>query len=614
MNNTSVFLYRFFVAVSIALLLSGSLAADELTAKEKKAVKSIGKTIDRAGRLFKTKKYASAAEKIAQAQEKLLRLAKDADKELLAIIAPEYQRLSTAHELLIKNGQKLDKLPPLPEPLVSETTENVSFKSQVAAVLVNNCGNCHVRQARGDFSAANYSALMDSTHVATGKPDESRIVEVIVDGEMPPGNRKVSKDDLNILQQWIAQGAKFDGIDPTANLNSLGSDTSRNSDSMAVAKPTGSESVSFGTDVAPVLIEKCGSCHIDRDRPQGNFSMATFRRLIRGGDGGAPIAAGDANKSGLIARLRGDGVRVMPPRDKLDEKTIAMFETWINEGAKFDGDDARKPVKTIAAIAKANAQTHEQLFDDRIALAKKNWKLVMSEDVQSVVTTKNFRIVGNAGENCLQTIQSMLEDLTTKSSNELKLNADEPLVKGGLTFFVFERRYDFNELGVMVVGHELPKEINSYWQSETVDAFGALLLTKNKEPGTAKLDLAVQLGSLYAASLAPDTPRWFSDGFGRYLAARLLPRDESVKSWDSESEQVIAELKNPGDGIDGKLGPKKTALASYQLIRQLKKGELQKLLRQSQKQSSFVGAFEQLYGKTPTEYFRQRNPKRSRPR
>lgn len=614
MINISGFIRLIIVTVSVLLFSCGVLSADEPTAKEKRSVKAIGKTIDRAGRLFKTKKFAAAAEKISQAQKNLMAMAGGADAELLALIQPEYLRLSTAHKLLTKNGQKLAKLKSLPEPLVADADQKISFKAQVAAVLVNNCGNCHVRQQRGDFSAANYSALMDSTHVATGKPDESRIVEVIVDGDMPPGNRKVSEKDLKILKQWIAEGAKFDGDDRAAGLNSFATPAANRQGRVEIAKPSGSETVSFGVDVAPVLIEKCGSCHIDRNQPQGNFSMTNFRRLLRGGDGGAPIAAGDAKSSGLIARLHGDGVRVMPPRNKLDAKTISKIETWINEGAKFDGDDARKPLKTIAAVAKANSQTHAQLFADRTALAEKNWKLVMSEELENLITTDDFRVVGSADKDRLTAIQSMLESLAKKTSDALKLKSEGSLIKGGVTIFVFERRYDFNELGVMIVGHELPKELTSYWSSDTVDAFGSLLLTKNKEPESVQVDLAVQLGALYAASLAADTPRWFADGFGYYAAAKVLPRDERVKAWDNQAAEVVAELKNPSDVIDGKLGAEKTALASFHLVRQLKNAQLQKLLNQTRKKSSFTDAFQELFGKPPTEYFRQRSPKRPRPR
>lgn len=601
-------------AICFLLFASGTLTADDPTPKEKRSVKSIGKIIDRAGRLFKSKKLEAAADKISEAQKKLAAIADGADAELLALVKPEYSRLSTAHKLLTESGQKLAKLLPLPAPVAVNGDAKISFKSQVAPILLSNCGNCHVRQQRGEFSAANYGALMDSTHIATGKPKESRIVEVIVDGEMPPGNKSVPEKDLEVLKQWIAEGAKFDGDDPTANLNSLGPAMNNNARPMAIAKPTGSETVSFGKEVAPVLIEKCGSCHIDRDRPQGNFSMANFRRMLRGGDGGSPIAAGDAMNSALIARLHGDGVRVMPPRNKLDEKTISMIETWINEGAKFDGDDARKPTKTIAAVAKANSQTHSELFASRTKLAEKNWKLVMSEDVENVVASENVRVIGSADKDRVKKIQSMLEDLAGKTAEVLKLKSEGALIKGGATFFVFERRYDFNELGVMIVGHDLPKDVVSHWNSDTVDAFGSLLLTKNKEPESAYVELTIQLGALYAASMAPDTPRWFSDGVGHYVAARILPRDEQVKSWDNQSAEVISQLKNPADLINGKLGEKKTALASFHLVRQLKSAQLTRLLQLTREKVSFTDAFQELFGKPPSEYFRPQRPKRSRPR
>ena len=608
---------RFYlIALTVLFLLPTfahqARAQESATTKEKRSVASIGKIIDRAGRLYKSGKYKSAADKISDAQKKLMSLAKEADAELHALIQPEYKRLSKAHQLLIDKKQKLKALAALPAPANAESIA-VSFKTQVAPILVANCGNCHVRQQRGDFSTATYDALMDSTHVATGKPDESRIVEVIVDGEMPPGNRKVAEKDLQILKQWIAAGAKFDGDNSAANLNDLAPRPARDARPMAVAKPTGGETVSFGLHVAPVLIEKCGSCHIDRDRPQGGFSMATFRQLLRGGRSGTPIAAGESMKSALIARLSGDGVEVMPPRNKLDQNTISLITKWIDEGAKFDGNNPRTGTKMIAASAKANSQTHAELFADRKTLAGKNWKLVMSDIQSTSLENDQVRVVGSAEKSRLSALKSMADTLIEKTAATLKANANKPLVKGGITIYVFETRYDFNELGVMIAGHKLPKDTSSYWQSDPVDAFGSILLSKNKEPQSAEATLAAQIGALYASNLAPDVPRWFADGVGHQTASRILPRNETVKSWTAAATETAAQIQNPADLLSGRLGEQKTAMASLFLVQQLKKSQLNNLLNLTQEKQSFIEAFQQQFGKTPEEFFR-RSGRRDRPR
>jgi len=43
--------------------------------------------------------------------------------------------------------------------------------------------------------------------LVAGKPDESYLVERIRDAEMPPGEKKVPREKLAVIERWIAQGA-----------------------------------------------------------------------------------------------------------------------------------------------------------------------------------------------------------------------------------------------------------------------------------------------------------------------------------------------------------------------------------------------------------------------
>ncbi len=303
---------------------------DEPTAKQKRSVNAIAKVIDRADRLYKSKKYESSAEKIIEAEQQIMRLATEADADLISLIQPEYDRLAQQHKLLIEQGQKLQELKPLPAPIVAGM-KPVSFKSEVAPILITNCGRCHVRARRGNFSAASYRSLMDSTHVSSGMPNKSRLIERIVDGEMPPDG-KVAEKDLESLKQWIAQGAKFDGEGPGQDITALtGMTLAPDRTAIEVSKPTGNETVSFGLDVAPILIKNCASCHIDRNPPRGGLSMATFMQLLRGGDSGNLLVPGTSADSSIVRRLQAEGATVMPPTGKLDAKWIDLITKWIDE-------------------------------------------------------------------------------------------------------------------------------------------------------------------------------------------------------------------------------------------------------------------------------------------
>jgi hypothetical protein len=72
------------------------------------------------------------------------------------------------------------------------------------------------------FSMASYNALMQgkggASVIERGKADRSRMMEVLISGEMPQNGGKLSDDNIKLLTAWINQGAKFDGDDPAANI------------------------------------------------------------------------------------------------------------------------------------------------------------------------------------------------------------------------------------------------------------------------------------------------------------------------------------------------------------------------------------------------------------
>lgn len=100
--------------------------------------------------------------------------------------------------------------------------------------------------------------------------------------------------------------------------------------------------VSFTRDVAPLLVARCGGCHVTGMR--GNLSMASFAALEKGTPKGPVIAPGNSKASRLVAVLESGKM----PRDaaKLDPSDLAKITTWIDEGAKFDGASPQAPLAT----------------------------------------------------------------------------------------------------------------------------------------------------------------------------------------------------------------------------------------------------------------------------
>ena len=94
----------------------------------------------------------------------------------------------------------------------------------------------------------------------------------------------------------------------------------------------GRPSPSFSADIAPILTNRCAiaKCHVV-DGPH-DIDLRTYDTLIKGGDEGAIVIAGDAKESEIVEEIA-EGK--MPPEGPLlDAAQIQLIVDWINEGAK----------------------------------------------------------------------------------------------------------------------------------------------------------------------------------------------------------------------------------------------------------------------------------------
>lgn len=101
----------------------------------------------------------------------------------------------------------------------------VSFKQQVAPILVRRCLACHDdRKASGGLSMATFAALrrggktMAESIVEPGDPDSSELIASIQPGapvRMPYRQPPLPRVEIDTLTRWVAEGAAFDGPSAT---------------------------------------------------------------------------------------------------------------------------------------------------------------------------------------------------------------------------------------------------------------------------------------------------------------------------------------------------------------------------------------------------------------
>jgi WD40 repeat protein len=107
----------------------------------------------------------------------------------------------------------------------------VTFTKDIAPILVAKCLACHnAEKAKGNYRLHNFDALMKpgsskDAPVVPGKPADSKIYQLITatneEDRMPQKDDVLALTQISAIQNWIAQGAKFDGPDRNTPLAML---------------------------------------------------------------------------------------------------------------------------------------------------------------------------------------------------------------------------------------------------------------------------------------------------------------------------------------------------------------------------------------------------------
>lgn len=545
-----------------------------ITPEQRRLITDFESEISIAGRLYTNDKFDEAAAKVGNAQKVLMKLLESKDPALLKAIKPLYSKLEKAHALLELEGAQLEALPTW-ETLTTEgakPTEQLSFKTDIAPILIANCGNCHVNNRRGQFSMATFKDLSDGVKgvkvVRPGGGKGSRIVEVIESGTMPPNGNKVPEADVAKLLKWIDDGAKFDGPDPAAPLNSYGRGNmpAQPEEPDTVAKPTGKETVKFSTDIAPLLVANCNGCHINGRRPSGNLNMNNFAALRRGGDGGRPWVAGKPDDSLIIKKLRGQSGQRMPlGRPALSEEKIALVSTWIKEGATYDNNNPSLSIENVISQAWASAASHSDLLARRTERAKDLWKKVLPNSEPSVASSDELVVLGNVTNGRAEEWLTAGATALTDVRKQLRLPTGN-LVKGGVTIFVYKGRYDYSEFGRMNENRKLPPNWQGHWRASPLDVYVAMVDDTKLETKQQVALLTQQLSGAYTGSL-PQVPDWFAEGVARNVAATTAVRgDTRIENWKRTLPAAAAMVDKSETLLEGRLDDEASGLVGMKLV------------------------------------------------
>lgn len=101
--------------------------------------------------------------------------------------------------------------------------------------------------------------------------------------------------------------------------------------------PTDEQVRFFESQVRPLLIERCVTCH-GSEKQKGELRLDSKAAVLKGGESGAAVTPGKLDESLLIDAIRYESLK-MPPAAPLSAKEIEILVRWVEMGAPWPAGD-----------------------------------------------------------------------------------------------------------------------------------------------------------------------------------------------------------------------------------------------------------------------------------
>ena len=88
----------------------------------------------------------------------------------------------------------------------------------------------------------------------------------------------------------------------------------------------------FEKEVRPLLVAECQRCHGAKKQESG-LRVDSRAALLKGGQGGAAVVPGKADRGTLLGAVRHAGELRMPPDKKLPAAQVGALTKWVADGA-----------------------------------------------------------------------------------------------------------------------------------------------------------------------------------------------------------------------------------------------------------------------------------------
>jgi len=171
----------------------------------------------------------------------------------------------------------------------------------------------------------------------------------------------------------------------------------------------------FEKSIRPILINRCYECHsVEAGKSKGGLELDSRDGMLKGGDNGPALVAGDPDKSRIIESVRYHNQDLqMPPKGAMPAAEVKALEEWVKMGAPDPREAvastkqhaprvidiaagsqhwAFRPIQTPQLPAVKSANPIDAFISDK--LAAKGLKLAPAADKRTLIRRATFDLTG----------------------------------------------------------------------------------------------------------------------------------------------------------------------------------------------------------------------------
>ena len=307
----------------------------------------------------------------------------------------------------------------------------------------------------------------------------------------------------------------------------------------------GDSSVSYHSQIAPILKRSCQGCHHPGD-PNGDLIVTTYTDLTRGGMAGESIIPGKPDDSLLIELISGDEPAMPQNQEPLSTEEVEMFRRWILEGARDDTpaevDDMGEgnyPTYTVPPVVTALAYSpdgsalavsgfREVLLYDTVNFELKARLVGKAHRIESLTYTTDGKVLGVAGGSPAQFGEVQLWD--TETNTLIKAIRSSYDTVYGLSFSPDASRVAFgcSDQTVRVLSVEDEKELIKF-DNHSDWVFGTIFSVDGSHFVSCGRDTALKLVEVDTGSFVDDINS-SNKGYGEINTIARHPSKDQVLS------------------------------------------------------------------------------------